>query len=81
MQHERGKLDPVPDNWKDYLTEQQKVSLASLNNFGWTIAFIRRPLFMETTVVLHHDSQGYRLLEPTGFFDKPFYNLRDIDFS
>lgn len=73
------KQPAVPDNWEKLLTEQQKLSLVSLRNFGWYIHFIRRPLFQQHTVVLKHDQLGYRELEPDGFFDKPFYDLRDDD--
>ena len=78
---ERNKQEPVPDNYMSLLTDQQKISLASLQQFGWSIAFIRRPLFQDITVVLHHDSEGYRLLESNGYFDKPFFNLRDQDLT
>lgn len=75
------KQPPVPDDWLTLLTEQQKMSLQGLINFGWSIYFIRRPLFQERTVVLKHDQMGYRELDADGFFDKPFYDLRDEDFE
>lgn len=75
------KQPPIPEDWETLLTEQQKMSLQGLINFGWSIYFIRRPLFQERTVVLKHDQMGYRELDSDGFFYKPFYDLRDEDFE
>lgn len=81
MTDKTRKQPPVPENWQTLLTEQQLLSLQGLTNFGWYVYFIRRPMFLESTVVLKHDSLGYRVLEDDGFFDKPFYDLREEDFE
>ena len=39
------------------LTELQRRTLAGLENFGWSVRFVRRPLFQEQVVVL---------VDPTG---------------
>jgi hypothetical protein len=69
---------PVPENWQELLTEHQALSLVRMQQFGWTIAFIRRPLFLENTVVLHHESLGYKELLGSGE-TQPFYAVRDND--
>ena len=81
MNDKPRKQPPVPEDWPTLLTEQQKLVMQGLLNFGWRIHFIRRPLFQERTVVLKHDQMGYRELTEDGFFDKPFYDLRDEDFE
>lgn len=77
MKQERGKLPPVPDNWREYLTNEQEINLGLLQNFGWTINFIRRPAFEEVVVVLEHPTQGYRLLDKDGDFKCTFNGLRE----
>ena len=43
---------PIPNNLKDYLSEDQIMSLNNLSHFGWEVLFIRRPPFKDTVVVL-----------------------------
>jgi len=43
---------PVPDNTKDYLTDAQSAELHHIESFGWTLKYIRRPLFQERVVVV-----------------------------
>ena len=43
---------PVPDNMNDYLNEAQSSELHHIESFGWTLNYIRRPLFQERVVVV-----------------------------
>lgn len=51
--HEKriGK-SPVPNNLTDILNEHQLTSLRQIENFGWQLHFVRRPLFQEPLVVI-----------------------------
>jgi hypothetical protein len=48
----RNKYVPVPKNLNDYLSEDQKLALKNLRQFGTDVQFVRRPVFAEPTVVL-----------------------------
>ena len=50
----------VPDDIKALLTTEQLLTVARLEGFGWSIKFVRRPLFQDHTVVLF-DPSGQRL--------------------
>ena len=43
---------PVPDNIKDHLNDLQIQSLQRLENFGYRLKFVRRPIFQEVVVVV-----------------------------
>jgi hypothetical protein len=49
----------IPDDIKAILTDLQHQTLARLEGFGWSIAFVRRPLFQDDIVVLF-DPTGRR---------------------
>ena len=51
--NKRGTQEAVPQQLAQYLTEMQMQSLEQLEDFGWRLAFVRRPLFASPTVVLH----------------------------
>lgn len=58
----RNKYVPVPKNLNDYLSEDQKLALKNLRQFGTDVQFVRRPVFAEPTVVLmtaKGDTLGY----------------------
>lgn len=63
---ERDKQPAVPDNWPEYLNENQKIALRMYENFGYTLYFIRRPLFQVPTVVMYHEKEGFTLLDDEG---------------
>lgn len=48
----RGSQDPIPANLEYYLTDRQIQSLHHFEDFGWRLAFVRRPLFDLPTVVI-----------------------------
>ncbi|MCR6651885.1 MAG: hypothetical protein NVV73_10510 [Cellvibrionaceae bacterium] len=63
----RGNQEPVPFNLEHYLTPLQLQSLDHLKDFGWQLAFVRRPLFEQSTVVLlSPEGKQYATLEQEG---------------
>jgi hypothetical protein len=66
----RGTQPPVPDEIDMYLTDLQRISLSQLGDFGWHLAFVRRPLFESPTVVLlSPEEKQYAILEEEGSLD------------
>jgi hypothetical protein len=63
----RGTRAALPADVLYYLNEVQRIALHSLENFGWQLAFIRRPLFMPPMVVVRNGEQTkYAVLEDDG---------------
>lgn len=54
----RGSRSPLPADVLYYLNEVQQLALHSLENFGWQLAFIRRPLFVPPMVVVKNSEQS-----------------------
>ena len=58
---------PVPENLDDYLNADQLHSLRRVEEFGWQLAFIRRPVFQDIVpVVVSDDGSKHGLLEVDG---------------
>jgi hypothetical protein len=58
---------PVPDNLDDYLNEGQLRTLRKVEDFGWRLAFVRRPLFQDIVpVVVSDDGTKHGVLEEDG---------------
>ncbi len=63
----RGSRSALPMDVYYYLSEVQRIALHSLENFGWHLAFIRRPLFVAPIVVVKNSEQSkYAVLEEDG---------------
>lgn len=63
----RNSDKPVPENINDYLTEAQFAELHHIESFGWTLKYIRRPLFQErVVVVMNPDGSSIGVLEEDG---------------
>lgn len=61
MDQEKRKGDkPVPENITRFLNELQILALRRVENFGWRLQFIRRPLFQEPVVVVI-DGEGKKI--------------------
>ena len=61
------------------LTPAQREALPLLERFGWTLRFVRRPLFQDPVPILF-DREGRRwvTLEPDGSINEsPGFKLRD----
>ena len=65
---DKRKLElPVPDNLDDYLNDAQLRGLQRVEQFGWHLAFIRRPLFQDIVpVVVSADGTRHGVLEEDG---------------
>ena len=63
--------DPIPENCKDLMTNDQIISLRNLESFGWTLKYVRRPKFAPVEVVLVSvDGESYALLREDGELDE-----------
>jgi hypothetical protein len=48
----RGKSVPIPDDLNACMNRDQRHMLQQLQNFGWHIKFVRRPLFEQPIIIL-----------------------------
>jgi len=63
----RHHSKPIPVNISEYLNDDQQLSLRQMEGFGWQLAFIRRPLFQDTVVVVTNTDQSkFGVLELDG---------------
>ena len=63
----RGSRAPLPADVFYYLNDVQRLALHSLENFGWQLAFMRRPLFVPPIVVVKNSEQSrFAVLEEDG---------------
>ena len=63
----RGSQPAIPHDVDQYLTPLQRQSLDNLQDFGWQLAFVRRPLFeLPTVVLLSPEGKQYATLEEEG---------------
>ena len=58
LSDKRNSEIPVPDNLSEYLNDAQLHSLKRVEEFGWHLAFIRRPLFQDIVPVVVNDDGG-----------------------
>jgi hypothetical protein len=74
MSTERRKPDHVAAATYELtrgLNTPQLVTLAELEQFGWQLGFVRRPLFQAIVpVVLSPDRASYAVLRPDGSVDE-----------
>jgi hypothetical protein len=67
LHEKRGTQAAIPMALARYVNDMQLAALRSMESFGWYLAFIRRPLFMSSVVVV--ESPGERkiaILEEDG---------------
>jgi len=57
LKDKRGTQAPIPQGLERYLSDLQVGALRSLESFGWRLAFVRRPLFMQAVVVVASPDQ------------------------
>lgn len=80
MNDEKRKgMKPIPPNLSKYLNEDQMYELRTIENFGWSIKFIRRPMFQEPiVVVVGPDGKSIGILEKDGRLNlEPNIEIRD----
>lgn len=70
MEAQNDKRDSevsVPDNLDEYLNDAQRRSLIRVEEFGWRLAFVRRPVFQDIVpVVVSDDGKTHGVLEEDG---------------
>ena len=71
MSKERRKgKPPVPDDLMSILTVPQKIALKELENFGWEVDYVRRPLFQDPRIIVRNPSTGQQsVIEADGRVD------------
>ena len=63
----RGKMPPVPENICALLNQHQKDALREVENQGWRLAFVRRPILDDPMVVVtDQDRSRYAVVERNG---------------
>jgi hypothetical protein len=63
----RDQQAPIPDNLDAILSEFQLMALHRIENFGWELHFVRRPMFqVPTVVVFSADGKKIGVLEDDG---------------
>ena len=69
MEKRKGEA-AIPDNLEDYLNPIQLQALRQIENFGWELKFVRRPLFQDPlAVIINNDGDRVGTLEPDGRID------------
>jgi len=59
MPRERRTGQPaVPADLHRKMNDSQKATMRQLENFGWSIAFVRRPLFLDPIIVVRSFDNG-----------------------
>lgn len=77
----RGSVMPHPHQLEKSLTDEQSITLSSLQQFGWSVAFVRRPLFQaEELIIVSPNKSTFMRLDTDGTA-LPFYNMRTEDFD
>ena len=77
-QEKRGRQPPVPFGFEALLNDEQKILIEKCRNFGWELAFIRRPLFQSPTVVMTDDDHGNAWQVTEAGSLEAFNNLRTM---
>ena len=67
---QRIGISPVPEILEEALNEAQIHTLKRMENFGWELKFIRRPLFQDVLpVLIHLDNNKFGVLNEDGTLD------------
>jgi len=72
-------LTPQQAALRRELNEAQILTLVGLENFGWELKFVRRPMFQSSVpVVFDSDRKKYAVLETDGTLNEnPGFKIRD----
>ena len=75
----RDKQPPIPDNLDQILNDLQLLALKKVEEFGWKLKFVRRPLFQDAIPVVESpDGHQVGVLEEGGTINtKPDFTIRD----
>lgn len=68
-----------PDALRDALLPPQRKALATLEQFGWTLKFVRRPMFLDPVpVAFDREGEKWVVIEADGSLNEnPGFKLRD----
>lgn len=79
LEDKRGGEQAIPENSRDLLTDGQLQSLKRMENFGWSLKFIRRPRCQPPIVVIENPvGTSIAVLAEDGRLDiRPQITLRD----
>lgn len=79
LPEKRKGQPPVPQNLTQILNEKQMLSLRQIENFGWRLYCVRRPLFQEpVVVVVSAEGDRFATLQTDGRIEvKSHFNIRD----
>lgn len=56
IQEQRNERAALPENALELLTDMQRIALRRIENFGWTLKFIRQPSFEPPLVVVENST-------------------------
>ncbi len=63
----RKREKPIPDDLESVLNEHQLLALHRIENFGWQLHFVRRPLFQApVAVIINNEGDSIGVLEEDG---------------
>jgi hypothetical protein len=66
----RNQDNQARESLDEVLNEAQLVTLNNMEGFGWSLAFVRKPLFQEVVPVLvHSDNDKLGTLDDDGMFN------------
>ncbi len=67
----RNDLRLVSKSLEEDLNPAQISALHQIENFGWSLKYVRRPLFMEPVPIVFHNSvHAYAVLEVDGTLNR-----------
>ena len=71
IEDKRTGQSPVPANLDQYLNQMQLAMLKKMEDFGWHLWFVRRPLFQATVAVVANPANtDTAVLEEDGTMNK-----------
>jgi len=75
----RGSEQESSARLRALLNEDQLMTLVELEQFGWSLKFVRRPMFQPSIpVVIDADRKRYAVLEADGTLNEhPGFTIRD----
>ncbi|MGB5338286.1 MAG: hypothetical protein WBO06_04235 [Gammaproteobacteria bacterium] len=63
----RNNKTAIPDNLKELLNSAQQYALRQIENFGWSLQFVRQPVFQDpVAVVVNSKGDQIGILEADG---------------
>ncbi|MFL6592014.1 MAG: hypothetical protein ACJ8GK_04805 [Luteimonas sp.] len=75
----RASVEETAARLRALLNDDQRMTLVELEQFGWTLKFVRRPMFEPSIpIVFDADRKRYAVLEADGTLnEQPGFNIRE----